>query len=281
MATSIAFHSHKGGSGKTLFAMNFAAYLAKIGKRVAVLDLDLSAPSLGTYFPGHTGKKINNYLLDQTPPSEVFFDATNIIGENVDGKLFMALADDSAEAIAKINQRDMDALLNDLFMLMELVRNVLPEDPFNVDYVIIDTSPGLTTHAINGVAITDHVVLLLRLVNADVEGTKHFLETLYKTVQPRASLIINQIAEHIIAEGGREKISSLVNSQIINRITAGKVELAGILGTDKQIITNEFNFAMEAMTRVDKAPRPIHFLNPNSQAFADKFANIAKGLLDV
>ena len=67
------------------------------------------------------------------------------------------------DAIAEINQRDTDAMLEDLFTLMELVRVILPGDPFNVDYILIDTSPGLTTNAINGVAITDQVIMILRI----------------------------------------------------------------------------------------------------------------------
>ena len=76
-------------------------------------------------------------LLEEGTPEEIFFDATHLIGDNVKGKLFMALADMSGEAIAEINQRDTDSTLEDLYSLMELIRVKLPADPFNVDYILI------------------------------------------------------------------------------------------------------------------------------------------------
>lgn len=50
MTKSIAFHSYKGGTGKTTISANFAASLAKKGYRVCLLDLDVYAPSLHSYF---------------------------------------------------------------------------------------------------------------------------------------------------------------------------------------------------------------------------------------
>lgn len=281
MATSLSLHSHKGGSGKTLVAMNLAAHLVLQGKRVALIDMDLTAPSLGTFVVNHDGKTINDYLLKRATPEDVFFDATHLIGDNLSGKLFMGLADMAGEAIAEINQRDTDAMLEDLFSLMELVRVKLPEDPFNVDYILIDTSPGLTTNAINGVAITDQVIMILRLVNADVDGTYHFLNTLFKSVQPKTSIIVNQIADHIIEAGGKEKIENLVMSQIVNAIPDLDVNFAGILLTDKEVISNEFNYAMESLDTTKKTPRPIHIISNTSQSFAEKFKSVISGVINV
>jgi MinD-like ATPase involved in chromosome partitioning or flagellar assembly len=231
--------------------------------------------------PNHQGKTINDYLLKRATPEDVFFDATNLIGENIAGKLYMGLADMSGEAIAEINQRDTDAMLEDLYSLMELVRVKLPADPFNVDYILIDTSPGLTTNAINGVAITDQVIMILRLVNADVDGTYHFLNTLFKSVQPKTSIIVNQIADHIIAEGGRSKIENLVMSQIVRAIPDLDVSFAGILQTDKEVISNEFNYAMESLNSSERTPRPIHIISNTSQTFAEKFKSVVNGVIDV
>ncbi|OLS22359.1 MAG: Sporulation initiation inhibitor protein Soj [Candidatus Heimdallarchaeota archaeon LC_2] len=280
LATSLSLHSHKGGSGKTLVAMNLAAYLVQKGKRVALIDMDLTAPSLGTFVTDHEGKTLNDFLLKRATAEEVFFDATNLIGDDAPGKLFMGLADMAGEAIAEINQRDTDAMLEDLFTLMELVRVKLPGDPFNVDYILIDTSPGLTTNAINGVAITDQVIMILRLVNADVDGTYHFLNTLFKSVQPKTSIIVNQIADHIINDGGREKIENLVMSQIVNAIPDLDVTFAGILLTDKEVISNEFNYAMASLDKTIKIRRPIHIISKTSQTFAEKFKSVISGVID-
>ena len=46
MSKIIAVHSYKGGTGKTLLSVNLAATFAKLGKKVALFDLDFRAPSL-------------------------------------------------------------------------------------------------------------------------------------------------------------------------------------------------------------------------------------------
>ena len=57
-----AFHSDKGSTGKTTIACNFAASLARRGNRVGLLDLDIYALSIQTYFEIEPKKWLNNYL---------------------------------------------------------------------------------------------------------------------------------------------------------------------------------------------------------------------------
>ena len=46
MTRSIAFHSYKGGTGKSTIGSNMAALMAMRGLKVVLLDLDVYAPSL-------------------------------------------------------------------------------------------------------------------------------------------------------------------------------------------------------------------------------------------
>ncbi len=62
MTSCIAFHSYKGGTGKTTIAANLAALLAKKGYRVFLLDLDVYAPSLQAYFGTKPKRWINDFL---------------------------------------------------------------------------------------------------------------------------------------------------------------------------------------------------------------------------
>jgi len=63
LSKCIAFHSYKGGTGKTTLAANLAALLAKNGNRVFLLDLDFYAPSLQSYFEAQPKKWINDFLF--------------------------------------------------------------------------------------------------------------------------------------------------------------------------------------------------------------------------
>jgi MinD-like ATPase involved in chromosome partitioning or flagellar assembly len=90
MASCIAFHSYKGGTGKTTIAANLAALLAKKGYRVFLLDLDVYAPSLQAYFDTEPNKFINDFLngtaeirdvvVDLTPTLEGVYSGNNAAG---------------------------------------------------------------------------------------------------------------------------------------------------------------------------------------------------------
>lgn len=277
MVTSIAIHSHKGGSGKTMVTMNLATYLVQKGYRVVVLDLDLSAPSLQTYYPNSSYKSINDLFLNNIDPSEIIFDATHIFNQDMKGKLFMGLADINADVISKVIQRDKEAMLNDLYLLMGLVRNKLASNPFNADFVLIDTSPGLSPISINTVAVTDYLILLLRLVNADLVGTNHFLRTIHRALKPNTALIVNQVPAKFISE---ERIKTLINQKIINPIKDENINYAGFIGYDENIINAELAYAFSDIDHPKVSiARPIPYIDQTDGILANSIRVIAKNIL--
>ena len=285
MTKSIVIHSHKGGSGKTSTAVNLAAIFAMRGKRVVIIDLDLNAPSLQTFAPGRAqGDKntINDLFLGRCDFEDVIFDATYILKEKKEtGKLYFALADISGEAISEMGQRSKEDLLNDLYLLMGIIRNQLPNEPWNADYVIIDTPPGLSTTSINGVATADHLLLLLRLVNADINGTYHFLKTIHKALRPRTSLLVNQVPKSFLDNGGAERTETLINNKIINQLNRTNIDLLGIVQHDEDLINTELEYAFSEIDKpLENKARPIHYLiNPKSE-FSISLAEIADKLME-
>jgi cellulose biosynthesis protein BcsQ len=81
MTQCIAFHSYKGGTGKTTIASNLATMLAAKGYNVSLLDLDVCAPSLQAYFERSTDKWINDLLSENAKIDDIMLDMTPIIEE--------------------------------------------------------------------------------------------------------------------------------------------------------------------------------------------------------
>ena len=79
MASCIAFHSYKGGTGKTTIAANLAALLAKKGYKVCLLDLDVYAPSLHSYFDVNPKRWINDFLNGTAEVGDIIMDLTSVI----------------------------------------------------------------------------------------------------------------------------------------------------------------------------------------------------------
>jgi MinD-like ATPase involved in chromosome partitioning or flagellar assembly len=79
----IAFHSYKGGTGKTTIGANFAACLTRKGYKVSLIDLDVYAPSLQSYFDVEPSKSINDYLYSNAEVEDVMVDMTPLVNNSL------------------------------------------------------------------------------------------------------------------------------------------------------------------------------------------------------
>ena len=104
----IAFHSYKGGTGKTTLAANFAASLAMEGYKVFLLDFDVYSPSLQSYFEIEPKKWINDFLFEKAELKEVVLDLTPLIecvggsGKPTSGQLWVGFCNAKKEEIFKL-----------------------------------------------------------------------------------------------------------------------------------------------------------------------------------
>ncbi|MCE7735164.1 MAG: MinD/ParA family protein [Candidatus Heimdallarchaeota archaeon] len=274
MALTITVHSLRGGTGKTLVSVNLAAHLAKLGYRVFIIDMDLGAPSLQTYVKDFPNKHINDYFSDALGLDQIFFDTTDLAGTDVPGKLFMAIANFKGSFISKLADTDKQQSMEELYKLINLVKEILPTDPWNADFIILDTSPGFSKDSLNCVAAADHLILMLRLVNADLGGTGEMLKTLHMALKPDTSLVLNQVPQAFVDEEAEEYTRELVKKHIIDPVGSDKIKIAGFITNDLDVLDKEGEFAMYFLEGVE-ARRPVHVvINPNGK-LAKHIAQIA------
>ena len=213
MTKCIAFHSYKGGTGKTTLAGNFAAVLAKLGFRVCLLDLDVYAPSLQSYFMIEPKKWINDYLYSEADIGEVMQDLTPKVSESdmesremqsdspkgakegVKGKLWIGFSNAKKEEIYKL-EGGADTTRKQFLRRFILLREQLITN-YDADYIVIDTSPGIRYWSINALAVADILFLTLKAGDLDIEGTKKMAEEIYSSFTKfgtKSFLLLNRVS---------------------------------------------------------------------------------------
>ena len=190
---TLAFHSYKGGTGKTTVITNLAANLAMMGKRVCLLDFDLYAPSLTTYFQKNPETYLNSFLASEAEISEVLVDLSPELKLN--GKLLIGFSSPKKEDIHEIEiNHDMKWQYKALKRIIAAKKELFSK--YKIDYLLIDTSPGIRYWAINALAIADVLFLMMKLNEMDIAGTKKMIDEIYESLTKFGSeyfVILNKV----------------------------------------------------------------------------------------
>ncbi len=207
MGKIVAIHSYKGGTGKTLISINLAVSLAKLGRKVCLMDLDFRAPSLSTLLKINGLECwLNDYLNGVCEIDKVLLDLSDRIKSH--GTFFVGLANPSIEAIRDMSSKDRKWEMRALGRLLSLRNSVLGEKGF--DYIIFDTSPGLQYSSINAIVSADLVIVITTQDNSDVEGTKRMLRDLYDLFEKKTELVLNKVMYSEALTSGREKLQAII-----------------------------------------------------------------------
>ncbi len=269
MTKCVAFHSYKGGTGKSTISSNLAASLAKKGLTAVLLDVDVYAPSLHDYFQWQPKKSINDFLFENADVEEVVNDLSPVLTnfrsntglEDLKGKLYVAFSSASKEEIYKLDgavrqEGSKIQLLRKFLMLREeIVAN------YNPDFIIIDTSPGIRYWSINSLAIADTIILSLKLDGIDLKGTRLLAKEIYESLTKlgtKSFLLLNRAAGYCLPSGPadektfstQEVYSNTAGDQsaVVSRLSAD-VGMETILSIpcycDIQFDSNEFLTALK------------------------------------
>jgi MinD-like ATPase involved in chromosome partitioning or flagellar assembly len=203
----ITFHSYKGGTGKTLLSVNLGTLLANSGKKTCLLDLDFSAPSLHSIFKNvETEYWLNDYLNRACEIDKVLNECRSTYVAK--GRMFVGLANPSAEAIRDMSSKDRKWEMEALGRLLSLKDSLL--EGLHFDYVILDTSPGLQYSSINAVVSADFVLVITTLDESDIEGTQRMIQDLYRLFERKTAVILNKVPfDSLLLEKRERKFESL------------------------------------------------------------------------
>jgi MinD-like ATPase involved in chromosome partitioning or flagellar assembly len=77
----------------------------------------------------------------------------------------------------------------------------------NLDYLLIDTHPGLNKETLLSIAISDGLIIILRPDRQDFQGTAVTLQVANKLDTPKISLVVNKVLSKFDPEAVKEQIS--------------------------------------------------------------------------
>lgn len=242
MPKVIAIHSYRGGTGKSSFTANLATAIATKGKRVGVVDIDLPSPGIHNIFNfevENLKRTLNTYLWGTNAIEECAYDVSKNIGINGSGQVFLVPSSTRPDDIARILKEGYKvSLLHDGFR--KLVKSL------ELDYLFIDTHPGLSKDTFLSLAIAHFVILILRPDKQDYQGTAVTVDVARRLKVRKMVLAVNKALTTISFDNLRQKIEQVYDLPVagVFPLSVDMAKLASegvfIISNPQHPITEEF-----------------------------------------
>ncbi|MEL6930783.1 MAG: MinD/ParA family protein [Cyanobacteria bacterium J06600_6] len=204
MTKIIAIHSYRGGTGKSNLTANIATIVAQAGQgsRVGIVDTDLPSPGVHVLFglgDEQMKKNLNGYLWKQYAIEDAALDVSHVMPQKAaNSALYIVPSSIKVADISRILREGFDFE----FMLdgfKQLIKSL------NLDYLFIDTHPGLNQETLVSLTISDMVLYIMRPDSQDFQGTAVTVDVARRLKVPKIRIIINKaLKEYNFAQLGQE-----------------------------------------------------------------------------
>lgn len=244
MTKIVSVHSYRGGTGKSNISANLAATMALRGKRVGIIDTDIQSPGINVLFglgdEEIVNSTLNDYLWGRCKIEEVAYDVSHIVRSDTGGRLYLVPSSMRSEKIAAVLSEGYDVELlqeglYDLSCRLEL------------DYVFVDTHPGLNEETLLSIGVSDTLIVILRPDQQDFLGTAVILEVAQNLEVPNIMLVVNKALADFDFAALRELVESNYNQPVagilplsMEMIRLGSEDLFCLRYPDRDL-TAEFN----------------------------------------
>jgi septum site-determining protein MinD len=188
MSRVVAFHSFRGGTGKSNTTANVAVLAAMRGLRVGVVDTDIQSPGIHVLLgidQTSLKRSLNDYLWGRCAIAEAAYDVTAGLDPDLPGKVYLIPSSIDASDIARVMHDGYDVAL-----LHEGIGALT--DQLALDLLLLDTHPGLNEETLLSIAVSDAVAIVLRPDQQDYEGTSVTVTVARKLRVPEMMLVVNK-----------------------------------------------------------------------------------------
>jgi MinD-like ATPase involved in chromosome partitioning or flagellar assembly len=202
MSKIIAIHSYRGGTGKSNITANLAVAIALQGKRVALVDTDLQSPGIHTIFSSTIATKtLNDYLWNRCAIQDAVYDVSDDLEIDHKGRVFLLPSSVNVNEIARIISEGYNVnLLNSGFQ--RLIKEL------ELDYLFIDTHPGLSRETLLSIAISNLLIIILRPDRQDFQGTAVTVDIARQLKVSKIMIVINKVLSQMNFSELQEKVET-------------------------------------------------------------------------
>lgn len=214
MTVIVSVHSFRGGTGKSNTTANVAAGLAVLGNRVAVVDTDIQSPGIHVLFgfDDQVRGTIDDYLWGAAEITDVAHDVTAAVAADAElapgGALYLVPASMRAQDIARVLREGYDVM-----RLNEGFRDLA--GALDLDFLLIDTHPGLNEETMLSITVSDVLLLLLRPDKQDFQGTAVTVDIARRLSVPRLLLVLNKVPDVIDASDLRAQMEQAYGASTV------------------------------------------------------------------
>ena len=189
MAKILTVHSFRGGTGKSNTTANVAGLLASQGRRVGVVDTDIQSPGIHAIFgvdQDDIEHSLNDYLWGKCPVEKTAVDVTARLGTAVPGSIFLIPSSLRVGDISRALREgyDVGLLHEGLYALVNAL---------GLDYLMIDTHPGLNEETLLSMGISHAVAIIMRPDHQDYAGTGVTVQVARRLRVPRLVIAVNKV----------------------------------------------------------------------------------------
>ncbi len=210
MAKIVSVHSFRGGTGKSNLTANLATTVALAGNRVGIVDTDIQSPGIHVIFglnETQINRALNDYLYGQCAIEDTAYAIAQPQVAARNGCVYLIPSSIKAGEIAKVLREGYDiGLLNDGFQALI--------EKLELDYLFIDTHPGLNEETLLSIAVSDVLVLLLRPDKQDFQGTAVTVEIARKLNVPELLLVLNKVLPSMGPATLRQKVEQTYDAPV-------------------------------------------------------------------
>lgn len=209
LGRSLAVVSGKGGVGKSNFSTNFAIELAKLGKKVVVLDMDIGMGNVHILIGKTAQYSLMDYLEGNASLDEVMFEGPYSLQYISGGSGLSSVVEWSKE-------------------MFDLLINAFEELQKSYDYVLFDMGAGAANWSIDLLTSIDEIIVISTAEPTSITDAYSMMKYIHLKDQYKTFYLLCNRA--YTKEEGHETLIRLKNT--MQRFLSKDVNLLGSLPED-------------------------------------------------